>query len=648
MKKTKEEAITLIVFVITIIILLLLVGISIATLTGENGLFSRAKQAKENYSVSSAKEKLQLAISNLMVEQTSKGKELKKEDLPKINSDEIDVRNTDEFPIEVICKNYIFTIDENYNVTYVGESSGTVITFTTEPESYTNQDKVKVLLKISNPKGIKSIQKPEETDRILAQGQTEIGIDFDVTANGTYILKVTDTENNEVIKNIVIDQIDKLAPVDFMPEVQKKEGKITIIENGKDAESDGISTKSGIAYYEYYIIDEKNEIKKYDTSIIENLALGTYKVYVIAYDKAGNSKKSSEVSFRASVQFADIAAGANHSFAMDTNGYLWACGLNGEGQVGNETASYYYVYSLVPIKEGTKFKQISTRGNHCLAIEENGKLWAWGDNNNGQLGDGTSGANSNKRSPVPILEETRFCKISAGAYNSLAIDEDGNRWAWGYNGEGMLGDGTTSYKCIPLKIIEETKFSKLLAGVMGSLGIDIDGNLWEWGHWQKTPIQTKVETKFLEISSGGRSNGNELGYFNLAIDNEGNLWTWGENCKGQLGDGTTEDKTEPIHIGGKTKFKQVSAGVYHSLALDINGNIWSWGYNNNGQLGDGTKIDKTTPVQITNGIKFEKISAGESHSIALDSDGNLWAWGYGGYGQLGDGTGNTYLQPTQI
>ena len=119
------------------------------------------------------------------------------------------------------------------------------------------------------------------------------------------------------------------------------------------------------------------------------MVLGTYKVYVIAYDKAGNSKKLSEVSFRVSVQFADISAEANHSFAMDTNGYLWVCGLNVEGQEGNETASYYYVYSLVPIKEGTKFKQISTRGNHCLAIEENGKLWVWGYGGYGQLGNGT-------------------------------------------------------------------------------------------------------------------------------------------------------------------------------------------------------------------------------------------------------------------
>ena len=98
----KNKGITLIALIITIILLLILSSLAIATLTGENGLFARAKQAKENYSVSSAKEKLQLAISDLMVEQTSKGENLTKEDLPKINNNEIDVRDTTDFPVELL------------------------------------------------------------------------------------------------------------------------------------------------------------------------------------------------------------------------------------------------------------------------------------------------------------------------------------------------------------------------------------------------------------------------------------------------------------------------------------------------------------------------------------------------------------------
>ena len=129
MKKTKEnKGITLVALVITIIILILLTGITIATLGGENGLFTKVKLGKERYEISEAKEKLELEITNLQIEQQGKGEELKKEDLPKMNNDEIDVREANE----------------------------TIITYTTEPNGYTNQNEVKVLVTISNQKDIKT------------------------------------------------------------------------------------------------------------------------------------------------------------------------------------------------------------------------------------------------------------------------------------------------------------------------------------------------------------------------------------------------------------------------------------------------------------------------------------------------------------
>ena len=303
MNKLKStKAITLIALIITIILLLILSSLAIATLTGENGLFARAKQAKENYSVSSAKEKLQLAISDLMVEQTSKGENLTKEDLPKINNNEIDVKSTETFPVEVICENYIFNVDENFTVTYVREASGTVVTFTTEPESYTNKDEVKILVKISNPKGIKSIQKPGETDRILAQGQKEVGIDYKVTKNGHYIFTIVDEEGKETVKDIYIDLIDKVEPKDFVPTAKNitLEG-FTISIDVEDGDETETSTKSGIEKYEYYIkASSESKYNKYETEessyTITGLNKDTkYSVYVIAYDKARNYKKSTTI-----------------------------------------------------------------------------------------------------------------------------------------------------------------------------------------------------------------------------------------------------------------------------------------------------------------------------------------------------------------
>ena len=653
----KNCGITLISLVVTIIILLILGGIAIATLTGENGLFARAKQAKENYSVSSAKEKLQLAISDLMVEQTSKGENLTKEDLPKINNDEIDVKSTETFPVEVICENYIFDVDENFTVTYVREASGTVVTFTTEPESYTNKDEVKILVKISNPKGIKSIQKPGETDRILAQGQKEVGIDYKVTKNGHYIFTIVDEEGKETVKDIYIDLIDKLEPLDFTPEIQKDGSNITIIENGQDAESNEISTKSGIDYYEYYIIDSNNKEAKYETNEIKNLPVGNYKVYVIAYDRAGNSKKSGIIKFELTRKYTKISTEGYHNLAIDDNGNLLSWGGT-SGYLEDGITSYdrgVNVNNRIPqLRTNFISYKIAARFRHSLIIDSDGNLWSScigdGTNEYGELGNGTTDTTLGL---VKVMSGTKFINITVGDYHSLAIDEEGNLWAWGLNVSGQVGDGTTINKLSPVQIMKGTKFTQISAGDSYSLAIDNEGNLWTWGQNnyrqlgdgttinKLSPVQIMKGTKFTQISAGGNHS--------LAIDEEGNLWAWGNNAVGQLGVGTTKDKTSPVQIMKGTKFTQISAGGEHSLAIDKEDNLWSWGRNYKGQLGDGTLSTRSYPIQIQVKTKFVQIAAGRMHSLAIDEEGKLWGWGSNSVFELGYEAGNNYNYiPTQI
>ena len=639
---SNNYGITLISLVVIIIILLILGGIAIATLTGENGLFARAKQAKENYSVSSAKEKLQLAISDLMVEQTSKGENLTKEDLPKINNNEIDVKSTETFPVEVICENYIFNVDENFTVTYVREASGTVVTFTTEPESYTNKNEVKILVKISNPKGIKSIQKPGETDRILAQGQKEVGIDYKVTKNGHYIFTIVDEEGKETVKDIYIDLIDKLVPLDFTPEIQKDGSNITIIENGQDAESNEISTKSGIDHYEYYLKSAvQSEYTKYDTNKIEGLATGKYSLYIIAYDRAGNSTRSNAIDFRISVQFKEIEVGGYHVLALDNNNNLWAWGRNENGQLGNGTTANKARPSK--IETDITFVQISAGYFHSAGIDNEGKLWTWGNNFYGQLGDGTA---TDKMNPIKIMEDKTFKKVIASEYSTVAIDINDEIWHFGRNYGSQIEVIRT-----PQKLDFKIEYS-LISGDSYYLFLDNQKRLFGWGNNEygqlgdgtiterTSPIQIKPEIQFIQVSAGSG--------FSLAIDNEGNLWSWGWNGAGELGDGTTTNKITPEQIKIKTKFSQIAAGGSHGLAIDNEGNLWSWGWNGLGQLGDGTTTDRITPIKITDGTKFEKVYAKSSSSFAIDINGGIWSWGYNRFGELGDGTTINRTTPTQI
>ena len=622
----------------------MLAGITIAALGGENGLIARVKQSKESYSIAETKEKLELEITNLRIEQEGKGEELKKEDLPKMKSDEIDVRDTTNFPVEVICGGYKFEIDENFNVKYIGTANETVVTYTTDPAGYTNTNRIKILIKISNTKGIKSVQKPGETDKLLAQGRTTVGLDYEVNKNGNYIFKIVDMENNEIEKNIFIDLIDTLAPEDFTPEVEKDENSITIKENGKDADATEESSKSGIDYYEYYLTDEKGNTTKYDSNKIEDLDLGTYKIYLIAYDKAGNSKKSNNISFKISRQYTKVAGGLSHTLAIDSEGNLWAWGDNRYGQLGDGTITD----KIVPmqIKQGTKFKEISAGNFYSLAIDSEGNLWTWGSNDSGRLGDGTT---TQRISPVQIKSGTKFKEISAGIEHSLAIDSEGNLWAWGNNMYGQLGDGTTTQKISPVQIKSGTKFTQI-SGANHSLAIDEEGNLWTWG-WNaygqlgdgtkedKTlPMQITNGIKFVKIAAGNISNG--------AIDEEGNLWTWGTNIHGQLGDGTNVDKLIPTQVLKNIKFSSIVSGVNSFSAIDIYQNMWSWGYNEEGNVGDGTTTNRSEPIIIK--TKIKEIFRGSIHSFAIDIGKNLWAWGWNAYGQLGDGTTTSRLVPTEM
>lgn len=446
-RKEKTHGITLIALVITIIILIILVGVTIVSLTGENSLFTRAKQAKLNYSVSSAKEKLELAITNLIVEQTSNGENTNKEDLLKINSDEIDVGSIDNFPVEIICQKYKFLVNENFVVTYIGEADRIIVTYTTNPEGYTNGDSIKILIKVTSSKGIKSIQKPGEIDRLLAQGQKTIGLDYEVTKNGHYIFTIVDLEDNEIQKDIYIDKFDKLEPLEFTPEIKKEGYNITVIENGKDSEETEDSAKSGIDYYKYFLIDSTGKEIEYEINKIEDLDVGNYKLYLIAYDRAGNCKKSNVLEFFISRQYKEISVGYDHSLAIDSEGKLWAGGYNYFGQLGDGTT--VDKNNFIQIASDKKFVHISSGDSRSFGIDNEGNTWAWGANSGGYLGIGTY--DEKILEPTRVKIETKLNLIKSYGCN-LALDIDGSMWAWGYNGNGQYGNGTNISQKDPIQI----------------------------------------------------------------------------------------------------------------------------------------------------------------------------------------------------
>ena len=137
-------------------------------------------------------------------------------------------------------------------------------------------------------------------------------------------------------------------------------------------------------------------------------------------------------------------------------------------------------------------------------------------------------------------------------------------------------------------------------------------------------------------------------YHSIVIMPNGTLWAWGENFLGELGDGTTLNRSSPVQVGTDSDWESISAGTNHIVALKSNGTLWAWGYNYQGQLGDGTTANKTSPVQVGVDADWSAITAGSYYTIALKSNGTLWAWGFNDKGQLGDGTKGYQETPLMV
>ncbi|MEO8132568.1 MAG: BACON domain-containing carbohydrate-binding protein [Betaproteobacteria bacterium] len=274
---------------------------------------------------------------------------------------------------------------------------------------------------------------------------------------------------------------------------------------------------------------------------------------------------------------------------------------------------------------------------HSLLIHDDGTLWAWGYNQNGELGDG---ATANRSTPVMVL--TGVQSVAAGTNFSLALKIDGTLWTWGNNASGRLGDGTTTNRTAPVQILSGVQ--AVAAGDGHALAIKTDGTLWGWGRndYGQLGDSTKVNRPApVRLLTGVQAIGAGQDH-SLAIKTDGTLWTWGRNDDGQLGDGTKVDRGAPVRVLGGVQ--SVSAGQFHSLALKTDGTAWAWGRSCCGQLFGGTTYDSATPVPVLGGV--QAIAAGGDHSLALKTDGSLWAWGDNGFGQVG--TAQNSLAPAQV
>lgn len=298
---------------------------------------------------------------------------------------------------------------------------------------------------------------------------------------------------------------------------------------------------------------------------------------------------------------------------------------------------------------------LSSGSTHTLAVDGFGRVWAWGDNSQGELGDGTSRV---RWIPRLVAGLDNAIGVAAGYHHSLAVKSDGTVWAWGLNSSGQLGTEDTISSSVPVEVPDLEGIVLVAAGHGYSLALDSQGRVWAWGG---------DSDGVLGNGAGGASSVPALvsglsgvvitdiaaGYAHaLALDEDGQIWAWGNNGAGQLGNGTYSMYGEqaPVLLSSISGVADISAGTYHSVALKSDGTVWAWGSNSFGQVGDGTTNMRTTPVAV--GTSFGgvvSISAGGDHTLAVKGDGSLWGWGQNWYGQAGaPQVQSTVLSPAQV
>jgi alpha-tubulin suppressor-like RCC1 family protein len=361
-------------------------------------------------------------------------------------------------------------------------------------------------------------------------------------------------------------------------------------------------------------------------------------------------------------QSARIDGGDWHTVWLAPDGRVAATGANPYGQLGDGTTTSRTVSGWVA--DLTDVVAVAAGRYHNLALDSDGQVWAWGRNNSGQLGDGTT---TNRLVPVPVNdpEVTRMVAISTGQFFSLALDSEGKVWAWGSNGSGQLGDGTTTYRSLPVQV-DDTELTGVVAvdaGLSHSLAIDSTGAAWAWGHNLSGQLGDGTRTDRLvpvRVNETGLTDvvvlAGGAGH-SLAIDSTGAAWAWGNNFEGQLGDGTNANSTVPVRVADTrlTGVVAIAAGLSHSLAIDSDGDAWGWGRNGWGQLGNGSRANSPIPVPVvmtslSNGVS--DVGAGIEHSLAMQDmpDGSWapWAWGAGWSGQLGTGGTSDSYEPVPM
>lgn len=345
----------------------------------------------------------------------------------------------------------------------------------------------------------------------------------------------------------------------------------------------------------------------------------------------------------------------------DTVVLAWGSGEDGQLGMGDWEEKDWAC--SIKALESKNITAVVAGSRNSLAISESGHLYTWGWNQRGTLGHPPETKTESVPSLVKALADVKIVQAAVDGWHCLAVDDQGRAYAWGGNEYGQCGeeperkeDGSKALRrdiAIPQRCAPKLSVRQVAAGGTHSVVLTVEGHVWTWGQpWPPGDIKqisTPVRVQGLEqvrlIAVGA--------FHNLALLEDGVLWAWGNNEYGQLGTGDTQPRSQPIPVQGLSDLTliDIAAGGWHSTALTVKGEVYAWGRGEHGRLGFGDdKSSKMVPqkVQLLAAEDIVQISCGGTHSVALTRDGRMFSFGRGDHGRLGYGRKVTTGHPMEV
>ncbi len=305
------------------------------------------------------------------------------------------------------------------------------------------------------------------------------------------------------------------------------------------------------------------------------------------------------------VQFSAIESGAGHTCGVTDSGQIWCWGLNDEGQAGDDWSN---IGVETPLRlPGSQFwVEVSAGHDHSCGLTSTGQAWCWGDNVTGQVGSG--GTFDKTAQPVQVASAEPFTTVVAGYYQSCALVASGRMYCWGRNDQGQIGDGTNDNRFTPVPVVGDLTFRALGGGDAFMCGISTAGSTWCWGSnrnaelgdlslpSQVTPVEVAGLPELRQIyGAGGAFTLPSAPAYACGLTAGGDAWCWGGEIRGGLWEGPTDG---PIRVEPDIRFRNLALGAEHLCGVTTERWAFCGGGNYAGQLGDGTGQDRASMVGV--------------------------------------------------